>query len=690
LAATARLLKGAFTDQALRWPLLAPLALTFGAALYMTADFEPGWPLLIAASLPAALVWLILRVRHGGLLALMFGLIACAGLGAVAGKVRTDLMAAPMLHREIGPVRIEGIVAEIDSNERNRRIRIAARAIEGLTPEMTPKFVRFSYKREITFGPGRAVACKAILSPPPRPVVPGDYQFHRDAYFQQLGAVGFAIGECELLPTMPPSTFMDRVSYWIGALRRTLATHVYEQAGEKGGGMSAAMIAGDRSFITPEDAEALRLSGLAHLLSISGVHMVLAGGIVFFFIRFTWPLAEPIALRVPAVKAAAFGAIVACSLYFVISGMEVATQRAYVMALIAFGAKLFDRPALSLRSVAVALFAIVLLQPESVVSPGFQMSFSASAALIALYEIWPKIDRPDRPGVLARIGPWIIGTVATSFVASTATMPFALHHFDRAALFSIIANVLSTPIITLWTTPAAAMAAIAAPFGFEEPFLALMGRSIEVVLDISRWSVEASPEFDLPRLNGAGLAWAATAIAIFCLASRRGRLFALIPFTAMIVAWLGAPQAIGYVAADGSVFLKAEKGWLELANWRSDNGLNPLIIGDDIRKAPCPKDGPCDLQLPSGDFRIAEPSIPDALPVGGCKSASTLEFTAPGQPPAPIDACAYVDKGGAVLEDASGRLHIRTAEMQSGRAWTQPLWPKLPKPDRQRGQIPRQ
>ena len=119
----------------------------------------------------------------------------------------------------------------------------------------------------------------------------------------------------------------------------------------------------------------------------------------------------------------------------------------------AVGAKLFDRPAISLRSLAVALTVVVLYQPEAVATPGFQMSFAASGALIALYEMWPKMERPDRPGILVRIRAWIIGATATSLVASLATMPFALHHFDRAALFSVIANIVSTPVITLWTTP---------------------------------------------------------------------------------------------------------------------------------------------------------------------------------------------------------------------------------------------
>jgi competence protein ComEC len=659
--------------------LLLPLALALGAALYMTAPFEPDWTLLTAPTLMAGAGWAGLRRRGGGWAALVFALAACAGLGAAAGKLRTTLIAAPVLKEEIGPARIEGVVAEVDASERSRRIRIHVRAIEGLTPEQTPKYVRFSYKGDIPFGPGRAVACNAILSPPPRPVVPGDYEFHRDAYFQQLGAVGFSTGKCEPLPAPPPVNLADGAFYWIQAIRRTLSIHVFEEAGARGGGMSAAMVAGDRSFITPEDSEALRLSGLAHLLSISGVHMVLAGGIVFFIIRYLWPLIEPLALRIPSVKAAALGAILACSLYFVISGMEVATQRAFVMALIAFGAKLLDRPALSLRSIAVALFIVVLLQPESVVTPGFQMSFAASGALIALYEVWPKLDRPDRPGLLARIFPWVVGTIATSIIASAATMPFALHHFDRAALFSTLANIVSTPIITLWTTPAAALAAITAPFGFEEFFLELMGKSLELVLAIARWSVETSPDFALPRMSATGLAWSAAAIVIFCIANRRGRILTLVPLTLATTAWLTAPQAVGYVANDGSVFLKAEEGWLELTDWRGDNGLNPLIIGDDIRKSPCPGDGErCAIDSPNGEFAVAPNTLNSPL---GCPTTAALTFTSPDDLALMVSPCAYAGQGGAVIELSADGPAIAAAKTQSGRAWTQPLYEKSQRKD---------
>jgi competence protein ComEC len=648
-----------------------------GAALYMTSSVEPHWALAAAAIMVGLVGWIALSRRGTGMLAFALALLSAVGAGALAAQVRTQLVAAPVLREEIGPVRIEGIIAEIDSSERSRRVRIDVRAIERLTPAATPDFVRFSFKGDLGFEPGRAVACRAILSPPPRPVVPGDYAFHRDAWFQQLGGVGFATGGCEPLPIRPPTEVTDATFQWLGAVRRAIAVHVHEAAGEEAGGVAAAMVSGDRSFITPEDSEALRLSGLAHLLSISGVHMVLVGGVVFFIVRFLWPFFEPLALRMPSVRVAAFAAIVACTLYFAISGMEVATQRAYIIALIGFGAKLFDRPAISLRSLAISMGVVVLFQPESVVTPGFQMSFAASGALIALYEVWPRMDKPERPGIFGRLGAWLVGASATSLVASLATLPFALHHFDRAALFSVFANIVSTPVITLWTTPAAALAALAATVGLDEPFLWLMGKSLEVVMAIAHYSAETSPDIDVPRLDGVGMALAAAAIALFCVLARRGRILSILPASAAVAVWFTTPQAVGYVANDGAVFLPQEKAWIEITDWRVENGLDPLIIGDAKEKSPCPGKGQaCELTLSTG-MAIIEPVTGVASDT--CPTPARLFMRPEATAQAiEIDPCLYSGKGGAAIVFDGATLSVQPAGSSNERPWEQPLYRKRP------------
>jgi competence protein ComEC len=386
--------------------------------------------------------------------------------------------------------------------------------------------------------------------------------------------------------------------------------------------------------------------------------------------------------------------------------MEVATQRAYVMALIAFGAKLFDRPAISLRSLAVAMAVIVLLQPESVVAPGFQMSFAASAGLVALYEIWPRLDRPEGAGPLGRVGGWIVGAAATSLVASLATMPFALHHFDRAALFSVLANMAATPIISFWTTPAALAAAVAAPFGLDGIFLSLMGHSLALVTDIAHLSADLSPPIDLPRLSAAGLGLAAAAIGVFCVMRGAGRLAALAPGLAAALLWSDAPRTLGYVATDGSVFLKAESGWVELTRWRGENGLNPLAIRGRPMRDPCGRQAEtCAIETPDGVFEMSAdkmPARPASSPVTSgaaatlaplpgpataqppstsmtvCPSAASLAFR-PRTPddqqpsraePVPLDPCALATSGGAVIGiDRRGQLQLLSNPPEQGRPW---------------------
>ena len=362
--------------------------------------------------------------------------------------------------------------------------------------------------------------------------------------------------------------------------------------------------------------------------------------------------------------------------------MEIPTQRFYIIALIGFGAKLFDRSAISLRSLAIAMTLVVLLQPESVTMPGFQMSFAASAGLIALYEIWPRLGRIEQRGVLMRAGGWVVGAAATSLIATFVTMPFALHHFDRAALFSMGANIVSTPVVTLLTTPAAAAAALFAPFGLSEPLLWLIGLSHDVALLIAHYCADFSRDVDLSRLGAAGMGLPAIAIALFCVLHRRGRIFALIPVTAANAVWLSAPQAVGYVADDGSVFLERLSSWVELKDWRGKNGLNPMIIGDVIEKSTCSDNGAaCALPFEAGQAEI----IPVAeAPVGAaCPINATLRLIGSNQSQLAIDPCESMGKGGAAIESQSGVLSLAPADNAINRPWAQRLYksvPKAPKP----------
>ncbi len=597
------LIERTLTEQALRVPLLIPIGLAAGAAIYLTAGIEPSWTIVL---LPTLLCAFLLVWAHRAGFQAVFWLTALAlatTVGLLAAKTRTSLIAAPVLIAETGPSRIEGRLVEIDANDRNKRLRLRVAAIEGLAPDATPKFVRFSYRYPIDFAPGRAVICSAILSPPPTPTVPGDYAFHRDAWFDQLGAVGFAVAPCTPAFSSSPTNLYEWITLRTAAVRHAIASHVLSVAGDKGGALAAAMIAGDRSNIAQEDVEALRGSGLAHLLAISGLHMALAGGAFLIGIRMLWPFTGPLALKVPAIKVAAAGAIVGCTVYYLLSGGSVATQRAYIMALIAFSAKLIDKPALSLRSLSIAFGLIVLLRPEAVVTPGFQMSFAASGALIGTFEHWSSHLRARSAALINRFSTWIGGATATSITASLATMPFALHHFDRAAAFGIIANLAVTPIISFWAAPTAAAAMVASIIGLQDPFLAFLGTSLEAVLFVAHATTRYAPVITLPPVDNVALVLLAIGIGAYSILTGAGRALSIVPLALGIVALTQAERPAGYIATNRTVYLEADGSWLSIHHWETSQTLSPLSIGGKPQKLECsPVMSACERQF--GDAQL--------------------------------------------------------------------------------------
>ncbi|MEH6411750.1 MAG: ComEC/Rec2 family competence protein, partial [Hyphomonas sp.] len=355
-----------------------------------------------------------------------------------------------------------------------------------------------------------------------------------------------------------------------------------------------------RSFMRDEDQEALRGSGLAHLLAISGLHMGIVGGLVFFLTQKALVLIEPLALRVPVQKPAAMTALIASLAYLVLSGASVSTQRAFIMSAVVFGAILFDRAAISMRSFAIAMMAVVLLQPESVMTPGFQMSFAASGALIATYEAWSR-RRSERERVLGPIPFAWASLVMTSVVAAAATAPFALYHFDRLAALGLVANLLTMPVISFVSAPAAALAMLLTPFGLGDVGLRLFGYSLELVLAIAHWCTNAAPaKMSLPAaMPGASMALCAVSLALVTTARGMGRIvlggLALAP---AVWLWMASPQVLVHWSASGDVFVNTGAGGMQRVEFVDGDGLAPLRYST-LEASACGA-MPCRFDTPAG------------------------------------------------------------------------------------------
>ncbi len=559
-----------------RWMLWLPVAMGLGIAVYFELPSEPAlWlgPALCGASLVAALL-----APAGSLArALAVGAAAAsAGFGLIAW--RTASVAAPTLSRPLFSINIEGRVADIQRLPDGVRVVLEAVRLKGNNvppPEMMPLKVRVSLSRgapPLTVGDRLLVL--ANLSPPAGPAAPGAFDFQRVAWYQQLGAVGYALAPATIIERGQPDGFVRMLD----ALRADVTDRILKALPNPEGGVVAAMLTGEQTAVNKDVAQAMRDSGLAHILSISGLHIVFVVGLVMGIVRYGVALIPPLALRIDAKKIAAVLALAAALFYTALAGAPVPAQRACAMAGFALLAILLDRTALSLRLVAWSAIIVLVATPESLTGASFQMSFAAVVALIAAWESaagWRRrlhehADLSQRRW-LWRLGVALAASLLTTLIASVATGAFAAYHFNRLSLLGVVANLLGVPLTGFWIMPWGLMAMLLMPFGLEKLALVPMGWGVEGLNAIAH-HVAAWPEAAtlVPSLPGASL-WLLTAGGLWlCLWRRRWR-FAGLPIVT-IGLLLGPPPAPDLVMSeDGRVLgLRDQSGVVHVASARTD------------------------------------------------------------------------------------------------------------------------
>ena len=491
LERSAKHLHESYAEEGSRHALWLPVGLGVGVGYYFALSTEPHWSQGLVA-LSMALGAMITLHRHR--LAPLAAMILAAAVGLCAAQVRTASVDSPVLSAELGLVTVEGRILVLSGKSDGAvRVVLAPTRIQYLERSRWPERVRISLKAETSnLRPGQVIRLKAMLSPPPGPVLPGAFDFARAAWFEGVGASGFSRGKPEIVADVEASSLVERLSILIADWRFDIAGRIRAALPGVEGSIAAALIAGDRGFIPENDLDAFRDSSLAHVLSISGLHMAIVGLGLFAFIRLALALVPWIALRTNTKKWSAAIALLATALYLVLSGSSVPAIRSFVMIGLMFVAIIVDRPAISMRTVALAGAGILLVAPESLLDPSFQMSFAAVVALIAAHEAlasWREAKGAPLvpPGLLMRAVTYIGGGALTSFVAGLATAPFAAFHFSRYATYGVAANVLSMPVMGFVVMPLGAAALVLMPFGLEVYALEPMGWGIRLVLDIAHW-----------------------------------------------------------------------------------------------------------------------------------------------------------------------------------------------------------
>ncbi|HVV60294.1 MAG TPA: ComEC/Rec2 family competence protein [Pseudolabrys sp.] len=531
-----------------------PVAFGFGIVLYFTADHEPAlWAALAAAMTFTAVAYVSRRRPFGFPLALG---VAALAAGFATATFRTTHVAHPVLRYPASSVSLSGFVEKREERERSDRIVLRVSHVEGRRLDTAPERVRLAVKKGTAPLVGSFVEMKARLTPPLPPLRPGGYDFARDMYFQQIGASGYALGAIRPATAPQPPTLWLRYAAFLDNLRETIDRRIRAAIPGDEGAIASALITGKRDAISQPVNDAMYVSSLAHVLSISGFHMAVVAGIVFFFLRAGLALVPSLAVRHPIKKWSAAAAFAAALFYLLLSGNEVATQRSFIMIGIVLIGVMLDRPALTFRTIAVAALGVLLFAPEAVVHPSFQMSFAATLALIAAYQYGlPFHGSKDTP-LAARLALWgvreIVGLILASLVAGLATTPYAAYHFHRLAPYGVIANLLAMPVVSGFVMPMGILGVLAMPFGFDAPFWHLMGAGIDWMDNVALWVASLPGAVGHIHAFGTGPLLLGTAgMLLICLLRTPLRWSGAV-LAALACAWvLAVPRPDVLVAADG-------------------------------------------------------------------------------------------------------------------------------------------
>jgi len=502
-----------------------------GIAAWFSLGGPNAWMAFLCFGVALTLGGFLLAEGRAGWAPGWFGLALTLGCALV--WIRAVQVAAPRLERPV----IASFQAQVEAIETlvaRDTVRLTLKpADSSLPPRVRVSIDPDAIPQDLTGG--ATIQVRARLAPPPPMALPGTYDFAGDAWFRRIGAVGKALGPVEMV--RPGSAGM------LEGVRQRLAHHIHERLPGSESGIAIALVTGDQNSVTEADADAMRASGLTHLLSVSGLHIAAVAAAAMMLSLKLLALSERLALRFNLVLVSAGVAAAAGIGYTLLTGAQVPTVRSCVAAVLVLLGIALGRDAISIRLVAVGALAVLLFRPEALAGPSFQMSFAAVTAIVAIHSTgWSRrlFQRRDE-GPFKRIGRGLAGIVVTGLAVELALIPFALFHFHRAGLYGVGANVIATPLTTFVIMPLEAGALLLDPIGGGHPFWWLTGFAIRGLLGLAH-AVAGAP--GAVALMPSMPPWAFGAMVAgglwLCLWTSRIRLLGL------------APAALGAVAASVS------------------------------------------------------------------------------------------------------------------------------------------
>ncbi len=496
--------------------LFIPVFIAAGVALWFSLPVTPSHWLLLGLAISVAAMAGALFYRPGATSAVLKA-SAFVLLGMLLADWETRRVATTILDTP-ATTTIAGTVERRELDARgNWRYVVALQSTSAPKLSRPPERVSLvSRSRHEAIGIGQTISGKARLSPPSGPALPGLNDFAFASFFDGIGATGYFYGPPKTVAATPgeqgTKAWLQSADSWLYKLRSQIAQRICNLIGGDAGAFAASIVTDERRAISGETMEALRVSGLAHIVAISGLNMALAAGIFFVGMRTIFSLFPGFSQRWPVKKISAFAALLMTLAYYLISGFAVSAERAWLMMSIMLIAVLVDRPSISLRNVALSAIVIIVLSPHEVMGPSFQMSFAATLALVSGYAFWSRW-RGERERLVISSPPWwlsvsqkaatiIGGVVITSLIGGISTAIYSIEHFHRITTYGLAANLAAMPVMSLIVMPFALVGMLLMPFGLDAPFLKVMGYGMAMVIEIAKTVSSWGGDTTIGRQNG--------------------------------------------------------------------------------------------------------------------------------------------------------------------------------------------
>lgn len=457
-----------------RYFLWLPVLFGFGIGFYFLTDFE--FSLIALSSVFCFLFALLICFRKRPVSIFLFALLmSFSGYFDIA--VQTHFQAEKVsFPREKKTTYLIGRIQQTDLSLTGKTrlwlsdVHDFDRPLKGI--------YRVTSNVKTPFRVGQCVETVATVSKPSAPLMPNGFDFARHAFYQGISAIGYTESNVFVVDCDENHQYKSKISDDILNLRIDISSLVQKALPENEASVASAVLVGNKNLVSETLYAQYRNAGLAHFLSISGLHMGFIAAFAFFLVRFLMSLVPYFALHYSSKKVACIFAIILSFVYLLLSGMAVPATRAFLMSSLVFLGLIFDREAISLRMTSFAALLILVFQPHLLLSASFELSFAAVTAFVSFYETFKEKLSFSAHGPFKAVFVYFSGVLLTTLIATLATLPFSVYHFGTFAPYALLGNFLSAPIIAFLVMPFIFLSLVFLPFHIYLPFLKIAGFGI--------------------------------------------------------------------------------------------------------------------------------------------------------------------------------------------------------------------